>query len=36
MSSRFQRIRRIRELQDAGRLDPSLRWTHDATIPVLA
>jgi nucleoside-diphosphate-sugar epimerase len=42
MSSRFQRIKRIRELQEDGRLDPSLRWMHDtpvseeAAVPVVA
>jgi nucleoside-diphosphate-sugar epimerase len=30
MSSRFQRIRRIRELQDEGRIDADLRWREPA------
>jgi nucleoside-diphosphate-sugar epimerase len=39
MSPRFQRIRRIRELQDEGRLDPGLRWTQvpaATEVPLLA
>jgi nucleoside-diphosphate-sugar epimerase len=31
MSSRFQRVKRIRELQDAGYLDAQLRWAPVAT-----
>jgi nucleoside-diphosphate-sugar epimerase len=30
MSSRFQRIRRVRELQDEGRIDADLRWREPA------
>ena len=33
MSSRFQRIRRIKELQGEGRLDGDLRWIHEQAIP---
>jgi hypothetical protein len=31
MSSRFQRVKRIRELQTAGYLDAQLRWAPVAT-----
>lgn len=33
MSPRFQRIRRIRELQEEGGLDSDLRWSFEAPVP---